>query len=81
MHISRRVFKKNTIVCWPLPQLTDIIRHLVDGEGACSGGRGGEGAGVARVPDVGDVGRQRGATGGGGDDAAHSEASSAGPAG
>ena len=56
MHISRRVFKKNTIVCWPLPQLTDIIRHLVDGEGACSGGRGGEGAGVARVPDVGDVG-------------------------
>ena len=57
------------------------MRDLVDGGGASAGGGGGVAAGVARVPDVGVVGAHRGATGGAGDDAAHSEPGSAGTVG
>ena len=46
-----------------------LCRHLVEGEGAGGGAGGGVGAGVARVPDVGGVGRDGGAAGGGGDEA------------
>ena len=43
--------------------------HLVEGEGAGGGAGGGVGAGVARVADVGRVGRDGGAAGRGEDDA------------
>ena len=52
-------------------QLTDVARQLADrcGAGAPSAG-GSNTTGVARVPDVGVVGGEGGATGGGGDDTA-----------
>ena len=46
-----------------------VSLHLVEGEGAGGGAGGGVGAGVARVADVGRVGRDGGAAGRGGDDA------------
>ena len=46
-----------------------LCRHLVEGEGAGGGAGGGVGAGVARVADVGRVGRDGGAAGRGEDDA------------
>ena len=49
------------------PELTDVVGDLVDGEGAGGGAAGFVPAGVARVPDVGRVGGDRGATGGGGE--------------
>ena len=55
------------------PELTDVVDHLVDGEGAGGGAAGFVAAGVCGVPDVGGVGGYRGATGGGGDDTAHPE--------
>ena len=57
------------------PQLADVVRDLADGVLA-GAGRGGVGAGVARVPDVGGVGGDGGPAGGGRDDAADPEASS-----
>ena len=54
-------------------ELTDVVGHLVDGEGAGGGAAGFVPAGVGGVPDVGGVGGDRGATAGGGDDAAHPE--------
>ena len=63
-------------------ELTDVGRHLTDlgGAGPPSAG-GSDAAGVARVPDVGVVGGDRGATGGGGDHTTHSEPGSAGTVG
>ena len=63
-------------------QLTDVARQLADrcGAGAPSAG-GSDTTGVARVPDVGVVGGEGGATGGGGDDTADPEACSTGPTG
>ena len=61
---------------YPKPQLADVVGRFSDGEGACSPGCGGVGAGVARVPDVGGVGGDGGPAGGGRDDAADSEACS-----
>ena len=55
------------------PQLADVVRDLADGVLA-GAGRGGVGAGVARVPDVGGVGGDGGPAGGGRDDAADPEA-------
>ena len=55
------------------PELTHIRAHLVDSVGAGAGAGGGVGARVVWVPDVGRVGGDRGATAGGGDDAAHPE--------
>lgn len=49
------------------PQLTHLRVTLADGEAAGRGAGGGVGARVARVPDVGRVGRDGGATGGGGE--------------
>ena len=54
-------------------ELADVIRGLVNGEGASSRAGGSVAAGVSRVPDVGVVGGYSGAAGGGGDHAAHSE--------
>ena len=48
------------------PQLANIIRDLVDGEGAGGGRAGFVAAGVGGVPDVGRVGGDGGAAGGGG---------------
>ena len=56
------------------PQLTDVVRHLAEGVGAGGGAGGGVAAGVARVPDVGGVGGDGGATRGAVDDTTHSEA-------
>ena len=56
------------------PQLTDVIRHLAEGVGAGGGAGGGVAAGVSRVPDVGGVGGDGGATRGAVDDTTHSEA-------
>ena len=55
------------------PELTNVIRAFVDGESTSSSAGGRVAAGVARVPDVGDVGGQRRPTGGGRDDTADSE--------
>ena len=63
------------------PQLADVVRDLPDGGGARPRAGGREAAGVSRVPDVGDVGGDRGATGGGGDHTADSESCSAGSTG
>ena len=57
------------------PQLTNVIRHLADGVLARPGAAHSVGAGVARVPDVGGVGGDGGATSGGADDAADSKSS------
>ena len=46
------------------PQLADVVRDLPDGGGAGPRAGGREAAGVSRVPDVGDVGGDGGATGG-----------------
>ena len=46
------------------PQLADVVRDLPDGGGARPRAGGREAAGVSRVPDVGDVGGDGGATGG-----------------
>ena len=66
------------------PQLTDVVVHLVDGEGADGGGGGGGvGRGVARVAEVGVVVGDGGAgagAGGRGHHAAHTEARGAVPA-
>ena len=59
------------------PQLTDIVGHLAEGVGAGGGTGGGVAAGVARVPDVGGVGGDGRATGGGVDHTADTEPSSA----
>ena len=60
-------------------ELTDVVRHLTDRCAAAASGAGGsDAAGVARVPDVGVVGGDRGPTGGGGDHAAHTEPGRAG---
>ena len=59
------------------PELTDIIRLLAEGVGAGGGTGGRVAAGVARVPDVGGVGGDGRATGGGVDHTAHSEPSGA----
>ena len=48
---------------------TRVCCHLVEGEGAGGGAGGGVGAGVARVADVGRVGRDGGAARRGEDDA------------
>ena len=55
------------------PELADVVGDLLDGEGAGGGTAGLVAAGVGGVPDVGRVGGDRGATAGGGDDAAHPE--------
>ena len=55
------------------PQLTDVIRHLAEGVGAGGSTGGGVAAGVVRVPDVGGVGGDGGATCGGVDDTTHPE--------
>ena len=55
------------------PELADVVRHLVDGEGACGGAAGLVAAGVGGVPDVGRVGGYGGATAGGRDHTAHPE--------
>ena len=47
------------------PQLADVIGHLVEGEGTGASCGGGVGAGVVGVPDVGGVGGEGAATGGG----------------
>ena len=62
------------------PQLADVVRDLADGVLAAPG-RGGVGAGVSRVPDVGGVGGDGGPAGGGGDDAADPEARGTGAGG
>ena len=54
-------------------ELADIILLLLDGERTGSGAGGREGARVVGVPDVGGVGRDGGAAGRGGDDAANSK--------
>ena len=56
------------------PELADIVRLLAEGVGAGGGAGGGVAAGVARVPDVGGVGGDGGATCGAVDDTTHSEA-------
>ena len=61
------------------PELTDVVRDLVEGVGAGGGTGGRVAAGVARVPDVGGVGGDGGATGGGVDHTADTEPSSAVP--
>ena len=61
------------------PELADVVRHLVDGEGAGGGAARLVAAGVGGVPDVGRVGGDGGATGGGGNDTADSKPSSAVP--
>ena len=58
------------------PQLTDVIRHLAEGEGAGGSTGCSEAAGVARVPDVCRVRRYGGPAGRGGDDAADAKACS-----
>jgi len=58
------------------PQLTDVIGHLAEGVGAGGGTGGCVAAGVPRVPDVGGVGGDSSATGGGVDHTADSKASS-----
>ena len=63
------------------PQLTDVIGDLPDGGGAGPGGGGRVAAGVSRVPDVGVVGGDRGAAGGGRDHTADTEPSSTVPTG
>ena len=63
------------------PQLTDVVRDLAEGVGAGGGTGGCVAAGVARVPDVGDVGGDRGPTGGCRADAADTEASRTGATG
>ena len=55
------------------PQLTDVVRHLAEGVGAGGSTGGGVAAGVVRVPDVGGVGGDGGATCGGVDDTTHPE--------
>ena len=55
------------------PELADVLRHLVDGEGAGGGAARLVAAGVGGVPDVGRVGGDGGATAGAEDDAAHPE--------
>ena len=55
------------------PELADVVRHLVDGEGAGGGAAGLVAAGVGGVPDVGRVGGYGGATAGGRDHTAHPE--------
>ena len=60
------------------PQLADIIRHFLDGGGAGPSRGWSPAAGVARVPDVGVVGGDRGPTGGGRDHAADTEPGCAG---
>ena len=59
------------------PELTDVSRDLVEGEGAGGGAGGRVAAGVARVPYVGGVGGDGRATGGAVDHTAHSEPSGA----
>ena len=59
------------------PELADVSRDLVEGVGAGGGTGGRVAAGVARVPDVGGVGGDGRATGGGVDHAADTETSSA----
>ena len=56
------------------PQLADVVGHFSNSEDAGASSSWSEGAGVARVPDVGGVGGDGGPAGGGGDDAAHPEA-------
>ena len=56
------------------PQLADVVGHFSNSEDAGASSSWSEGAGVARVPDVGGVGGDGGPTGGGGDDAADPEA-------
>ena len=58
------------------PELTDVVRDLVEGVGAGRGTGGRVAAGVARVPDVGGVGGDGGATSGGVDHTADSKPSS-----
>jgi len=58
------------------PQLADIVRDLADAEGTTSCTARRVAAGVARVPDVGGVGGDGGATGSGVDHTADSEPSS-----
>ena len=70
---SRRVYHEPGEGLEVEPELADVVRHLVDGEGAGGGAAGLVAAGVGGVPDVGGVGGDRGATGGGGDDTAHTE--------
>ena len=55
-------------------ELADIVRLLAEGVGAGGGAGGRVAAGVARVPDVGGVGGDGGATRGAVDDTTHSEA-------
>ena len=59
------------------PELADVSRDLVEGEGAGGGAGGRVAAGVARVPHVGGVGGDGRATGGAVDHTAHSEPSGA----
>ena len=55
------------------PQLADIVRGLVEGVGTGGGTGGGVAAGVSRVPDVGGVGGDGGATSRAGNHTAHSK--------
>ena len=55
------------------PQLTDVIRHFLESVGAGGSTGGSVAAGVSRVPDVGGVGGDGGATCGGVDDTTHPE--------
>ena len=57
------------------PELTDVSGDLVEGVGAGGGTGGRVAAGVSRVPDVGGVGGDGSATGGGVDHTAHSKPS------
>ena len=57
------------------PELADIVRLLAEGVGAGGGTGGCVAAGVSRVPDVGGVGGDGSATGGGVDHTAHSKPS------
>ena len=55
------------------PELADVLRHLVDGEGAGGGAARLVAAGVGGVPDVGRVGGDDGAAGRGVDHTADAE--------
>ena len=55
------------------PQLADVVGHLGEGVGTGGGTGGRVAAGIARVPDVGGVGGDSAATGGGGDHTAYSK--------
>ena len=70
---SRRVYHEPGEGLEVEPELADVVRHLVDGEGAGGGAAGFVPAGVGGVPDVGRVGGDDGAAGRGVDHTADAE--------